>query len=148
VTHSEARKLLEVYLYQNWVDTPIAWENVEGVEFDETGTPPLAQGQDQFISLDIFVHTSQAITVPGSCIRYPGTLEFAIFTKEGTGARASTELLDDLIALFEYKTLKDEISGTIRVRNITTSVKYHNGAGWYVTQAGFAFYFERFVPNP
>ena len=149
MTFADARKTLEVYLYSNWSTTEIAWQNADALDPDTAGMNYLREGQNSFISADIFVHTSQTITVPGSCIRYPGTLEFAVFSKEGTGTREAAGHIDALIALFENKTLTSPDTGeVIRVRNITTTNTYITAAGWFVSLIGFSFYFNRYVTNP
>jgi hypothetical protein len=149
VTFADAKKTLEVYLNSNWAATDIAWENVDAIDPDTAGQQYLQDGQNAFISVEIWVHTSETITVPGSCIRYPGTLEFAVFLKEGTGTREAATRIDELISLFENQTLISPDTGDrIRVRNITTTAKYRTASGWFVSQIGFAFYFERYVANP
>ena len=147
MTFTEARALLETYLNTNWTQTPIVWQNVEDIDFSAPGQPLLSEGQSPFISIEIFVHTSETITVPGSCIRYPGTLEFGVYAKEGTGARSTSSFTDSLISLFENKTL-GVAPNTIRVRNITTTETYTEENGWFVQLIGFSMYFERFISQP
>lgn len=149
MTLTDAKKTLEVYLNTNWSATDIAWENVDALDPDVAGQQYLITAQNAFISVEIWVHTSETITVPGSCIRYPGTLEFGVFLKEGTGTRIAANHIDALIALFENQTLISPDTGDrIRVRNITTTAKYRTSSGWFVSQIGFSFYFERYVANP
>jgi hypothetical protein len=147
VTFTEARQALETALYTSWTETPIVWENVDDIHFSGPNQHQLTLGSDPFIAIEIFIHTSQTITVPGHCIRYPGTLEFGVFTKSGTGGKPSDELLDDLIEIFENRNF-GAAPDRIRVKNIVTSVKYHNNSGWYVSKISFAFQFERYVTNP
>ena len=147
MTLTEARTTLETYLHANWLETPIVWENVGDVL---SSTPPsgsLQAGTYPFISLEIFVHNSDTITVPGHCIRYPGTLEFGVFTKQGVGGRAGDVLVDDLISLFENKHIGTH-PNRVRTNNIVSAIKYNTKAGWYVHQISFAFKFERYIPNP
>jgi len=147
---SEAGSALRQYLNTNWVDgaaqkTPIAWENVDPIDFQGT-QKPLEKGQDPWLSVEIMPHGSETITVPGHCIRYYGTLEFGVFVKENRGTPGDP-YIDDLIELFENKTLG--LPGNkLRVKNIVSTTKYHNTAGWYVHRISFAFQFERFIPNP
>lgn len=147
MTLYEARSVIQGYLHTNWTDTPIVWENVQDLDFASPTQTPLLLGQDPFISLEIFVHNSQTITVPGHCIRYPGTLEFGVFTKTQTGGHPGDQLVDTLIGLFENKGL-GSAGSRIRVRNIVTTVKYRIDSNWYVHRISFAFQFERFIPNP
>ena len=147
MTFAEARAAIEVYLNTNWTQTPIAWQNVEEIDFSAPGQPLLRDGTDAFIAVEIFIHTSQTITVPGSCVRYPGTLEFGVFVKEGTGARTAAELTDDLIALFENKNI-GTAPNVIRLRNMTSTETYTEEDGWFVSLVGFAMYFERFISQP
>jgi hypothetical protein len=149
MTFEDARKTLESYLATNWTETSIAWENVDAIDPDAAGLSYLEDGQDAFVSVDIFVHTSQTITVPGSCIRYPGTLEFAVFVKQGKGTRAAAQYIDDLVTLFENQTLISPDTGErIRVRNIATTATWGTDSGWYVSQISFVFAFNRHVANP
>jgi hypothetical protein len=147
MTLTEARAAIEVYLNTNWTTTPIVWENVHNIDFTSPAQGKLPAGQDPFISLEIFLHNSDTITVPAHCIRYPGTLEFGVFTKQGTGGRSGDEFVDDLIALFENKHIGAHPK-KVRTYNIVSAIKYHTKSGWYVNQISFSFKFERYVPNP
>ena len=147
MTFADAKAALEGYLHAQWSATPVVWQNVEDIDFGTTGQPLLSEGQNPFIAVEIFIHTSQTITVPGNCIRYPGSIEFAVYVKEGQGSRQQAALTDQLIALFENTDIGSH-PNKIRVRNITTTNTYINESGWYVQLIGFAIYFERFISNP
>ena len=147
---SEANSIVRQYLNTNWVDgvaqkTPIAWENALRIDF-AGDQKPLEKGQNPWLSVEFFPHSSQTITVPGHCIRYYGTLEFGVFVKEN-GEVNGDPFVDDLIDLFENQTL-GTVGQRLRVKNIVSTAKYHNPDGWYVHRISFAFQFERFKLNP
>lgn len=137
-------KVLTEYLAANWTTTPISWPNIEGRNYSAAGHPLLPAGDDDYIALRTHGAGSRTVTVNGSCIRYASQLFVAVCVKEGTGVRGARGHLDSLVNLLENKTLSG-ISGTVRMGTITGPVDYTAPNGWFVTEIGILYFYERYT---
>ena len=142
-----ARSTIETYLAANWTHTPIRWQNVQAVTLGTPVQQTLEFGQTDYLAADIDIIDSRTVTVPARCIRYGGLLIFSVCVKQGKGASIVDQYGDQLINLFENKTLGTS-PDVLRIRNLTGSTIYNAETSWYVNLLQFAFYFNRIVPNP
>ena len=140
---ADADKILTEYLAANWTTTEIAWPNIEGRDFSAAGHPLLPTGTADYVALRTHGTGSRTVTVDGRCIRYSSQLFVAVCVKEGTGVRAARGHLDGLILLLENKTLSGN-SGTIRMGTITGPVDYVAPNGWFVSEVGIMYFYERY----
>lgn len=140
----EAEAALYALLAQSWTTTPLAWHNVDERNFTEPGMPLLPDGDTDYVSVRLDVFSATTLTVPANCIRYSGQLALGICVKERTGTRQAKKHLSDLAALLENQTLASD-GGHLRVSTLSNTADYFAENGWYVLEATFALYFERFL---
>ena len=140
----EAEAALYALLTQSWTATPLAWHNVDERNFTEPGMPLLPDGDTDYVSVRLDVFSATTLTVPANCIRYSGQLALGICVKERTGTRQAKKYLSDLAALLENQTLASD-GGHLRVSTLSNTADYFAENGWYVLEATFALYFERYL---
>ena len=140
----EAEAALYALLAQSWTATPLAWHNVDERNFTEPGMPLLPDGDTDYVSVRLDVFSATTLTVPANCIRYSGQLALGICVKERTGTRQAKKYLSDLAALLENQTLASD-GGHLRVATLSNTADYFAENGWYVLEATFALYFERYL---
>ncbi len=140
----EAESALYRLLASHWTATPLAWHNVDERNFGEPGQPLLPDGDQDFVSVRLDVFASQTLTVPANCIRYSGQLALGICVKERTGTRQAKTYLADLADLLENQTL-GHVGGHLRLSTLSNTADYFAENGWYVLEATFALYFERYL---
>lgn len=116
---------LESYLDTNWTSTPIAWANVEALDYDSAGQPKLTETDDPFIYFELNNVGSQAVEVTPNCVRYWGLIQIHVYIKEFDGVRPAQQYIDSLNVLFQYK----EVSG-IRVKNFNYEGPVRLEQGW------------------
>lgn len=139
---AEVLQLIETTLATTWSVTPIAYENVDARNQTQVGQPLLPAGTADYLAVRVVLDTSRAVTVPGRCRRYTGTLYLALCVMSGQGSRQLATYLDQLNALFDGTTLNGS-AGLVRFSGLTFSRKYAPAEGWYVHEVGFSFAFER-----
>lgn len=140
---AESDKLLTEYLAANWTATPISWPNIENRDYSVAGHPLLPTGTADYVALRTHGAGSRTVTVDGRCIRYSSQLFVAVCVKEGTGVRGARGHLDGLVALLENATLSGT-AGRIRMSNITGPVDYAAPNGWFVSEVGIMYFYERY----
>ena len=93
MTIAEISEVVESYFFNNWTQTPIAWENVPfnanvpaWVRF--TNLPDMASAEE--------------LGEQGICIR-EGSIIIQVFTQAGKGSREGATLASDIEALFNLK---------------------------------------------
>ena len=138
---NDARRAIETYLNTNWTETPIDFENVESRDLSLAGQPLLWEGQNPFLAFDLDIIGSRQISAYPACMRFNGSIDLKVCVKEGTGPGYSTELCDDLLALFQDKVLYHSTE-EIRVGTASGPIDYVTSAGWYVQQLQFPFFFN------
>ena len=141
---AESDKILTEYLAANWTTTPISWPNVEGRDYSVAGHPLLPVGTADYVALRTHGAGSRTVTVDGRCIRYSSQLFIAVCVKEGTGVRAARGHLDGLVALLENATLSGT-AGQIRMSNVTGPADYMAPNGWFVSEVGIMYHYERYT---
>lgn len=140
----DAEAAVYTLLATRWTATPLAWHNVDPRNFIVPGEPLLPDGDADFIAVRLDIFGSTTLTVPGNCIRYSGQLALGICVKERTGTRQAKTYLADLSALLENQTIKSS-DGAIRVSTLSNTADYFAENGWYVLEATFPLYFERYL---
>lgn len=146
MSQATVEKELYEYLSTYWTSTPIAYQNVIEKDWEETGQPLLPSGEKDFISVRIDMHSSKAISVPGTCRREYGSLHFEVWVKQETGTRALRTYIDALIAMFEYTHFTAE-GNDLRVLEILTQHTNPTDDGWFVGRISFNLTFNRHVPQ-
>lgn len=141
---SGADKIISEYLSDNWTKTPISWPNIEGRDFTAPGQPLLPMGTEDYIAVRTAGSGSRTITIPGTCIRTSAQLFLAVMVKETTGQRKALAYVDDLIELFENAVLPGS-DGEVRMSNTSGPASYPTPNGWFTSEIGIMFYFERFT---
>ena len=101
------------YIAANWSATPFSYVGIPWKNLSAPGQPLLEEGDDDFVIFEIISGDSEPASVPLNCVRRNGFLSAAVYVKEDTGSRQAKTYLDQLNALFEYKTLP----GGLRVKN-------------------------------
>ena len=144
MTFAESDKLLNEYLAANWTATPISWPNIEGRNYSAAGHPLLPTGPADYVALRTHGAGSRTVTVDGRCIRYSSQLFVAVCVKEGTGVRGARAHLDGLVTLLENATLSGAM-GQVRMSNITGPVDYQAPNGWFVSEIGIMYHYERYT---
>ena len=140
----EAESALYHLLASHWTATPLAWHNVDERNFGDPGQPLLPDGDDDYLSVRLDIFPGRTITVPGTCVRYGGQLAIGICVKERTGTRQAKTYLADLAELLENQTLVHD-GGRLRLSTLSNTADYFAENGWYVLEATFALYFERYL---
>lgn len=140
----EAEAALYALLARRWTATPLAWHNVDARNFTEPGQPLLPDGEADYITVRLDVFGSTTLTVPANCIRYSCQLALGICVKERTGTRQAKKYLSDMAALLENQTLAAD-GGHLRLSTLSNTADYFSENGWYVLEATFAIYFERYL---
>lgn len=140
----EAEEAVYTLLSTRWSQTPLSWHNVDERDYSVPGEPLLPDGDRDYISVRLDIFGSTTLTVPGNCIRYGGQLALGICVKERTGTRQAKTYLADLSALLENQTIKSS-DGSIRVSTLSNTADYFAENGWYVLEATFPLYFERYL---
>jgi len=103
----EAIDLIEARLFDNWVTTPIDWDNVEY-------TPIIGTS---FIRLQVEWTDSNAVSIGGRA-RGDGYIDISIFVPANTGSSQIADLADSLSTLYnrwDTGQLRFKIARTIRV---------------------------------
>lgn len=143
MNYVEASTLLQVFMFNNWTATPLAFNNVDSRNWTSVDQPVIPEGDSDYITVRTHIFHSQFITIPGTCRRYFGSLRLAISVRKGTGTRANETYATDLIGLLEGRTLSDA-SGELRVWTLTGNAEYGD-EDWHVNELAFGFSFERYV---
>lgn len=138
----EAEAALYSLLSTSWTMTPLAWHNVDPRNFIVPGEPLLPDGDQDYVSARLDVFSSKTLT--GTCIRYSGQLALGICVKERTGTRQAKKYLSDLAAILENQTIKSS-DGALRMSTLSNTADYFAENGWYVLEATFPMYFERYL---
>lgn len=114
--------------FSTWSSTPVTFENIPPIALNEAGQPLLADGEDDFILVEVDVTDTQTVQVPHSCVRYFGFLSVDIYVKENTGTRNVAEYMDELNTMFLFKRL----SGDLRVKEFLSDGSYRVANGWVI----------------
>lgn len=142
---SQADKAISKFLVDNWVETPIVWENVESKAFFQPGQPLVPYSDTDYIAVRSIGRGSTTLTVPALCTRGAGQLFIASCVKAGTGVRTAKRRLDTLIELMENSVIRGQDgAGTVRFGNYTGPVSYIAPNSWFVEEVAFLYWFERF----
>ena len=140
----EAETLIETYLSENWTRTPITYPNVMPADFSAAGQPLLPKGTNDYIALRYSFSQSEAITVPGTCRRYYGSIRITAFVRRQTGTRQLASYANDLISLFEGKEISNSSGQLLRVWGLTGSIELTYD-DWYARELAFSASFERYA---
>lgn len=146
----EAEILIQEYLTSNWSITPIVYPNTLPAAYAAPGMPILPQGDTDYIALRYSFEQSRFITVPGTCRRYTGTIQFSLFTRVYQendtygGSYQLAKYASDLIDLFEGKEIRNTGNEILRVWGLTGSVELSYDE-WYARELAFSASFERYV---
>jgi hypothetical protein len=97
------------YLAANWSATPISYEGIPWKNLNAPGQPLLEEGDEDFIIFEVHAGETEPASVPLTCVKRHGYLSAAVYVKEDTGTRQAKNYLDQLNALFEYKTLPGDL---------------------------------------
>ena len=147
MTLEQADALIATYLSSNWTATPIAWENVDPRAFSMPGQPLLPDGTADYLQVRSYEVSNRTVTIPAHCIRSHVQLQISVCVKAGSGVRKAKKHLSDLVNLLENATIG--ASGSqIRFGTLIGSAGYFSDNGWYIRDAAFPFYFERYVAQP
>jgi len=142
VNYEGADKLIETYLSDNWVDTPITWQNIEPRDFDSPSLPLMPIGDADYIDIRTEIVGNRSITVDRWCTRGQGQLMIALCAKQGTGDRGNKRRIDTLTELLENQVLNG-VDGQVRISNLMGSNKYSVNS-WYVLEISLMYYFETY----
>jgi hypothetical protein len=143
----QADALIDTHLATHWTTTPIAWANVEPRAFSQPGQPLLPDGTADYVQVRTYLVSNRTVTVPAHCIRSHMQLQVSVCVKAGKGDRKAKKHLSDLVILLENATIG--ASGAhIRIGTLIGSAGYFSDNGWYIEDAAFPFYFERYVALP
>lgn len=144
MTLAEAEAALYALLQEHWTQTPLAWRNVDPRNYAGPSQPLLPDGDADYLSIQVDIFSATTVTVPGSCIRYAGQLVAGICVKESTGTRQAKQYLTEVCALAENSRIVSS-DGNVRLSTLSNMVDYFLDNGWYVLEATFPLYFERYL---
>lgn len=144
MTISDAEEAVYGYLAMVWLYTPLAWRNVDPRNYTDPSQPLLPDGEDDYLSVSVDIFSCTTLTVPGNCIRYSGQVSLAICVQERTGTRTAKTYLSQLCDLLENQRLRSS-DGSLVVSTLSNQGSYVTDNGWYVLEATFPLYFERYL---
>ncbi|NCC40465.1 MAG: hypothetical protein EOM21_13615 [Gammaproteobacteria bacterium] len=147
MTLEDADALIATYLSTHWTTTPIAWANVDPRAFSQPGQPLLPDGTADYVQVRSYLVSNRTVTVPAHCIRSHVQLQISVCVKAGTGVRKAKKHLSDLVKLLENATIGSS-GAHIRIGTLIGAAGYFSDNGWYIEDAAFPFYFERYVAQP
>lgn len=137
-TYSQVTETIISRIGSVWVATPVAYENVEPLDYSDPNRPLLSAGQSPYLGIKVTFGDSSAVeTGPNAIKRTWGYIETAFYCREASGTKTTQANLDAFAALFEYR----QINGIV-FKEITGLEPVTVG-GWYVTNALLRFYFHR-----
>lgn len=132
MTYAAALAAVENLLDQTWIETPIAWYNVD---FDSENVP-------EWIRLSIDGIDSRQVSMGSesdNCHRFVGLITIQVFTRVNRGARRASELADKLVDTFTGKRVGD-------VQFMSASARYIGQNGnWFQVNVNCEFYFHEFI---
>jgi len=138
MTYSEALTVIESHLHNNWTATPVAYDNVEPLDYTDDVKTLLSDGSSPYIELKtIFADSHAAETGPNAVKISWGYINATFYSKESTGAKVNQTNIDTLCGLFEYQRI-----GGIVFKEMTVLTPFRSG-GWYATPTMLRFYFTR-----
>ena len=144
MTITDAEEAVYGLLSAVWTATPLAWRNVDPRNYLDPSQPLLPDGEDDYISVNVDVFSATTLTVPGNCIRYSGQVALGICVPERTGTRTAKTYLSQLCDLLENQRLRSS-DGSLVVSTLSNQGSYVTDNGWYVLEATFPLYFERYL---
>lgn len=113
-------------LFDPWVATKIAWENVEARDYSTADNPLLFELGDPFIEVRVDFMSTEQVSVPKRCRRISGYLQVLIHIKSGTGRRTAEGLVSQLSVLLEDKNFGDNV----RTHGAIRDGKFGVYSGW------------------
>lgn len=122
------RDALVAHMESNWnhSDVKVIYEN-KTVDLDRVG--------DRFIRFTVDVYEStQANLAPSPFHRYYGSVEMELYTKAGSGVRATLALLDELTTTFKYQVIAGVHTET------PTPSRSEEHDGWYLARFSVPFF--------
>lgn len=125
------RQYIETYVQDNWILTPIRFENTD---FAQSSTTP-------YISFHIEPEDTIQIGFPKESLSYrnTGLLVFEIFAPFGSGSYLIRESIDSITDLFVGKQIE-----TITFRSLQTQ-KIGRIDEWYLTIAFVEYYYDSVI---
>jgi len=137
-SYEEVEKAIGTVLQAQWTFTPIAFENVPAADFGDVSRARLAEGEAEFIDVEILYNASQAAEVGlNSLKRQWGNLAVDFYVKQDKGVISTRTNLDRLVAIFEWQIISDIVFKDIE---IMPSFKRN---GWHIVPTMVRFYFCR-----
>jgi hypothetical protein len=144
MTITDAEESIYAYIASVWEVTPLAWRNVDPRNYGDPSQPLLPDGEADYVSVGVDIFSATTLTVPGNCIRYTGQATFGVCVPERTGTRVAKTYVSQLCDLLENQRLRSS-DGSLAISTLSNQVSYWTENGWYVVEAAFPIYFERYL---
>ena len=96
------------YIAANWTLTPIAWDNVPHIDFQDVGKPKLDSGQDPYIEIHLIKLPRVPVEVGaavGGVIKQFGIIQAVSHVRKDTGVLQETEIYDALQTALEFRSI-------------------------------------------
>ena len=137
-TYSEVLTSIENAVDTLWPHTPVAYDNVEALDYTDANRPQLSVGSAPYIAVCTkFSEAFAAEVGQGAIIRTWGFLEIAFNTREHQGSKINATNLELMAQIFEYQVIDGIVFKEMSVMDTLIE------KGWYVTPALIRFYFNR-----
>lgn len=129
MNYEQTRAALESYFSANYLDTDVAYENVEFKT--SKGTPwvefRIIDGNESLLSL---------ASEGNRMYRRTGLVSVKVFTAENTGTKQARDLADKIAGLFRTKSISGAIFGSPNI------ARRENKDGWLQTTVTISFYVD------